>query len=237
MPPAADRTRSVGPVNFPAVNRAPGLHGIIFAAIAIAGCGRAANVGSPAPEQQAQVATLNVYATQRIAVAPTSIVRSDSLGWMQGLGGAAATGRVLDSVFATALSDRGASRQWYMPADLMRAFERNRSYATNPYELTTTVLRPAAFQATSRYGEPLASQLRTMVALHEGVRLVLIPVELRFERDAGGRAGRAIIRAVLLDARAADARWVGEVRGDTSSVPRRALEHVASRFADFFVAQ
>lgn len=183
------------------------------------------------------VAPLTVYATQRIAVAPTSIVRSDSLGWMQRLGGAVATGKVLDSAFATALSDRGVSKQWYLPADLVRAFERNRSYATNPYELTTTMLRPAAFQATSRYGEPLASQLRTLVALHEGVRLVLIPVELRFERDAAGRTGRAIVRAVLLDARAADARWVGEIRGDTSSVPRRALDHVASRFADFFVAQ
>ena len=213
------------------------MYGFVLAAVAVGACGRAANVGSPSPEQQAQVAPLTVYATQRIAIAPTSIVRSDSLGWMQGLGGAATAGKALDSAFATALSDRGVSKQWYMPADLMRAFERNRSYATNPYELTTTVLRPAAFQAASRYGEPLASQLRTMVALHEGLRLVLIPVELRFEREAGARTGRAIVRAVLLDARAADARWVGEIRGDTSSVPRRALDHVASRFADFFVAQ
>jgi hypothetical protein len=96
-------------------------------------------------------------------------------------------------------------------------------------------LRPATFQATHRYGEPLSSQLRTMIALHESVRMVLIPVELRFERE--GRAGRAILRAVLLDARAADARWVGDVRGDTSSVPRRALDSVARRFADLFVAQ
>jgi hypothetical protein len=218
------------------VNRTARILGIVSTAAAIAACGRAANVGSPSePQQQAQAAQLSVYATQRIAVAPTSIVRSDSLGWGQRLGGPLAAGRILDSALATALSDRALSKQWFMPAELMRSYERNRSYATNPYELTTTMLRPAAFQATSRYGEPLASQLRTMVALHEGVRLVLIPVEVRFERE--GSAGRAIVRAVLLDARAADARWVGEIRGDTSSVPRRALDQVANRFADFFVVQ
>lgn len=235
MPRGTGRTRSAGPVNFPAVNRAAPIHGICVAAIAIAACGRAATVGSPSEPEPQQTARLHGYATQRIAVAPTSIVRSDTLGWGQGLGGPAAAGRALDSAIATAVSDRGVSRQWYMPADLMRAYERNRSYATNPYELTTTMLRPASFQAATRYGEPLASQLRTLVALHEGVRIVFIPVELRFERE--GKAGRAIVRAVMLDARAADARWVGEIRGDTSSVPRRALDRVASRLADLFVAQ
>ena len=142
---------------------------------------------------------------------------------------------MLDSAISTALYERAVSRQWFLPPDLMRSYERNRSYATNPYELTTTVLRAPTFQVASRYGEPLSSQLRTMIALHESVRMVLIPVELRFEKE--GKAGRAILRAVMLDARAADARWVGEVRGDTSSIPRRALDNLASRFADLFVAQ
>jgi hypothetical protein len=196
-------------------------------------CGRKATVGSPA--QPAQQTPLVVYATQRIALTPTSIVRLDSLGWGQRLGGPIAAGRALDSALAAAFYDRGVSKAWVMPPELVRSYERNRSYATNPYEFTTNGLRAVNFQATSRYGEPLASQLRTMIALHESVRLVLLPVELRFEKD--GKAGRAVLRAVLLDARAADARWVGEIRGDTSSVPRRALDSVAGRFADLFVAQ
>ena len=159
----------------------------------------------------------------------------DTLGWSQQLGGPVVAGRALDSALASALYERGVSKQWVLPPDLVRSYERNRSYATSPYELTTNGLRAVNFQAASRYGEPLASQLRTMIALHESVRMVLLPVELRFERE--GRAGRAILRAVLLDARAADARWVGEIRGDTSSVPRRALDSVAGRFADLFVAQ
>ncbi len=199
-------------------------------------CGRKATVGNPAqPSPQAMQTPLVVYATQHIALTPTSIVRTDSLGWTSRLGGPIVAGRALDSALATALYERGVSKQWVMPADLVRSYERNRSYATSPYELTTSGLRAVNFQATSRYGEPLSSQLRTMIALHESVRLVLLPVELRFEKD--GKAGRAVLRAVLLDARASDARWVGEVRGDTSSVPRRALDSVAGRFADLFVAQ
>lgn len=199
-------------------------------------CGRKAIDGGPAqPAQQTPVTALVVYATQRIVVTPTSLVRMDSLGWGQRLGGPIVIGRALDSALAAAWYERGVSRSWVMPPDLVRSFERNRSYATNPYELTTNGLRAVNFQATSRYGEPLSSQLRTMIALHESVRLVLLPVELRFEKE--GSAGRAVLRAVLLDARAADARWVGEVRGDTSSVPRRALDSVAGRFADLFVAQ
>ena len=224
------------PVSFPAVTLAASLRTTALLATLLVACGRTATVGSPTqPAQQAQQAPLIVYATQRIALTPTSFARTDSLGWGQRLGGPAAIGRALDSALVSALYDRGVSRQWVMPADLVRSFERNRSYATNPYELTTNGLRAVNFQAASRYGEPLSSQLRTMIALHESVRLVLLPVEVRFERE--GRAGRAVLRAVLLDARASDARWVGEVRGDTSSVPRRALDSVAGRFADLFVAQ
>lgn len=218
------------------MNRAALLRLTLVATASLGACGRAATVGSSSqPAQQSGQAPLVVYATQRIALTPTSIVRADSLGWTQRLGGGPAIGRALDSAIATALYERAVSRQWFMPADLIRSYERNRSYATDPYALTTTMLRAANFQATSRYGEPLSSQLRTMIALHESARMVLIPVELRFEKER--TAGRAILRAVLLDARAADARWVGEVRGDTSSVPTRALESVAGRFADLFVAQ
>lgn len=217
------------------MNRGHFIH-VVAATALLAACGRGATVGgSSSAARQAPQTPLVVYATQRIALAPTSIVRGDSLGWMSRLGGAVVVGHVLDSALATALYERGVARQWFLPPDLMRSYERNRSYATNPYQLTTTVVRAPTFQATHRYGEPLASQLRTLVALHESVRLVLIPVELRFERE--GRAGRAVLRAVLLDARAADARWVGEVHGDTSSVPRRALDNVAGRFADLFAAQ
>jgi hypothetical protein len=65
----------------------------------------------------------------------------------------------------------------------------------------------------ARLPEPLASQIRTMVALHDDVRLVLAPVELRLEK-AGATGGRGILRLVLVDARASNVRWIGQVAGD-----------------------
>ena len=123
-----------------------------------------------------------------------------------------------------------------MPPDLWRANERKRSYATDPYQLTVNALRAPTFAAASRYGEPLASQLRTMIALHEDTRVVLVPVEVRFERVVPGTGGRAILRATLLDARLTEARWVADVHGDTTSGPARALVSVAARLADLFLA-
>ena len=73
---------------------------MFLAAIALTGCGRAANVGTA--QQAAPSPALMSFATQRIAVTPTSIVRSDSLGWGQRLGGAIAAFRGRTSPAASA---------------------------------------------------------------------------------------------------------------------------------------
>lgn len=168
-------------------------------------------------------------------VTPTARVRAaDSLGWVQQLGGVRVIALRLDTAIVAVLDARGLASRWILPADLARSYERNRTYATDPYQLVVEQLRSPRFSAGQKYGEPLSSQLRTMIALHEDARLVLLPVELRFERD--GSAGRAILRTVVLDPRYAEARFVADVKGDTSSVPARALATVALRLADLFVA-
>jgi hypothetical protein len=69
--------------------------------------------------------------------------------------------------------------------------------------------------------------------------VVLVPVEVRFERVAGSaggtEGGRAILRATLLDARTTEARWVGDIQSDVASAPARALDSVAGRLADLFL--
>jgi hypothetical protein len=180
---------------------------------------------------------LAVFATQKLVVTPTARVRgADSLGWVQQLGGTRIVARKLDSAIAMVLDERGLASRWILPADLVRSYERNRSYATDPYQLAVDQLRMPKFVAGQKYGEPLSSQLRTMIALHEEARLVLLPVELRFERDVGGPGARAVLRTVIVDPRYAEARFVSEVRGDTSSIPARAVATVAARLVDLFVA-
>ena len=203
----------------------------VVAAAAIVACGRSAKTGSPAPQTQ----PLSPYLSQRLIVTPTTRVRVDTMGWIQRLGGARTVGRQLDSSIARAFSDRAIGGEWFMPTELLRAYERNRSYAQDPYNLATDPLRPTAFVALSRYGEPLASQLRTMIALHPDARFIFLPVELRLERESPG-ATRAVLRAVIVDARAAEARWVGEIRGDPVVEPGKVLASVATRLADHFIA-
>jgi len=181
------------------------------------------------------VRPLAAFATQRLIVTPTGHVRAaDSLGWTRQLAGARATGRQLDSSIVVALEARGLASRWILPAELTRAYERNRSYAADPYQLAVEPVRSPAFKAGARYAEPLSSQLRTMIALHEDARFVLIPADLHFERDGAG--GRAVVRIVLLDPRFAESRWVGDVSGVSAQTPVLALGSVADRIADLFIA-
>lgn len=203
---------------------------LLVAVASSCGGGTKRDTGAPAPQR----VSLAGYAAQRIALTPAAQVRADSLGWVQQLAGPVAVAAQLDTVVAAVLSERGLAQRWMMPVALIRSYERNRTYAADPRQLAVQPLRSPKFATGEKYGEPLSSQLRTLVALHADVRFVLLPVELRFERV--GAVGRAVLRTALLDARAAEARWVGDVRGDTSSVPARALASVAARLADLFVA-
>jgi len=167
-------------------------------------------------------------------VTPTGFVRSDSLGWVQAMGGTRIVARQLDSAIFLALDARGLAQRWIMPAGLEHTYERNRSYAADPYVLAVEPLRAPSFMTAGRYGEPLSTQLRTMIALEADARFVLLPVELRFEKV--GTGARGVLRVALLDPRAADARFVGDVKGDAATTAAAALASVGQRLADLFSA-
>ena len=109
-------------------------------------------------------------------------------------------------VCAVALLLAGCSQPWIVaPA----------TYAADPYTLAEEPLRSPALNIEQRLPEPLASQLRTLVALHEDARLILAPVEVRFEPM--GTGGRAVLRLVLVDPRLSRPTWIGEVVSDSAS--------------------
>lgn len=201
-----------------------------------ASCSRAPETEAAPPELPPQL--LAGYAPQRIVVVPAGVVRApDSLGWVAQLGGVRAVARRLDTSIVAVLDARGLSARWVLPTELRRAYERNRAYAADPYQLVWDPVRSPRFKTGERYGEPLSSQLRTMIALHGDARHVLLPIELRFERAGGGAGtGRGILRVALVDARSTEGVWVGELRGDASSDSGAALASVAAKLADLFVA-
>ena len=185
----------------------------LVASLLVAGvaCGGAAK-----PNTQPELAehSLSGLAAQRIVLLPTYSIRvMPGLSWS--IGRPIDIQRTLDADLLAALDERGLRKKWIFPDDLQASFKRNASYAADPYGLAEEPLRSPALNIEQRLVEPLASQLRTLVALHEDARLILAPVEVRFEPT--GTGGRAVLRLVLVDPRLSRPTWIGEVVSDSAT--------------------
>jgi hypothetical protein len=232
-PPITTRARDLGPR---AVHR--GVSRVLVVAatvVALGACRSPAPAADPATVQQA-ARPLASLATQPVALLPAQTVRGgDSTGWSAQLGPVPAFLRSLDSAIAAELADRGTARTWVMAEALGRSAKRNPAFTSDPYALSAESLRHGVRRTHARLGEPLASQVRSLIALTEA-RYALVPVELRFEPAASG-AGRAILRLVLIDARRAEIQWAGDVSMEDAlpSVPD-IVATLADRVADLLVA-
>ena len=175
-------------------------------------------------------------AGQQVIVIPAHYLRpGDSLGWAEAVERPRQLLTDVDDEIAFALGERGFRTKWVFPEQLVRSAQRNAAHSPDPRALAAEGLRPLARRRPDgQLGEPLASQLRSLVALH-GARYALFPVELRFEKIGG--AGRAVLHVLLLDARLSRATWGGDVRGDTASVYGRGLiASAANNLADLIAA-
>jgi len=138
-------------------------------------------------------------AGQRVVLTPVYRIREgDAMGWGAQIPRSREFLRALDSAIAGELAQRGLEKQWVYPADLARSMRASPTYTVDPNALAVEPLRNPGLAQGGKIGDPLATQLRTIVAMHDS-RMVLLPVELRFDRDKTGQ-GIAILRAVLVDA-------------------------------------
>ena len=218
--------------------------GCISLAIAAWTALTAACTGSPrSPQTTARPGStparpLAGLAAQRIIVAPALAVREgDPAGWAARIPRLREFLRVLDDEIAAALADRGLGQAWVFPDQLWRGHSRNPSLGVDPYRLATQPLRGARLAVGNRIGEPLASQLRALVAVHDG-RLVLLPVEVFFDIDRSGATGRTGLRLALVDARLAEVQWLGEVKAENAATEadRSQLADIAARLANLVAA-
>ena len=195
------------------------------------GCGGQQGSQAPAP-QPAVGRPLATLAGQRVILTPVYRLREgDVMGWAAQIPRSRELLRALDTAIAAELAQRGLEKQWVYPPDLVRAVKASPTYAVDPYALATEPLRSRSVAPGGKIGDPLVTQLRTMIALHDS-RFVLLPVELRFERDRSGQ-GIAVLHAVLVDGRIGEVRWAGDASSDPSPAFSRALlASVASHFAD-----
>ena len=174
---------------------------------------------------------------QQVLVTPLNRLReADALGWTQQIPRSREFMRAFDAALETELGARGLGTRWVYPGALERAARSNPSHAVDPYALELAPLRSDDAAPGRRLADPLASQLRTMIALQESARLVLVPAELRFDRLSDGR-GAAVLRLALVDGRTTEIRWIGDVRTDpTTTFSRELLTSLAARTADLIAA-
>ncbi len=186
------------------------VHTLTVLATLLIGCTQPAPQGAaPQPAEHA----LSGLAAQHIAVLPTYMARVDSnLHWT--IGRPTELQRTLDADIVAAFEDRGLRHFWVFPEDLVRSYKANPTYGTDPYALAEEPLRSPALGIDARLPEPFASQVRTLVAFQQDVRLVLAPVEVRVEA-VKPNGGRGMLRLVLIDARLSNVRWIGDVASDT----------------------
>lgn len=212
---------------------------LLTAALAAAACGGGA---SPAvqPGPVMPVRPLAGMMNQRLVVAPVNSVREgDALGWAAAIPRQREWLRSLDSAVTEELGARGLQTAWVFPPDLVRAFERNRALSPDPHRLSPGPLQGITrLSGKERVPDPLASQLRTLVAVHDA-RYVLLPLDVSFEPAGGGVAGgQARLRLALIDARSTELLWLGDVRSDAApSLNPGVAVSLASRLADLIVAR
>lgn len=186
---------------------------LLVAIVAPVACGGRPSAQAARPPEPPEHALANL-AAQHVIVLPTYAAQAAAgLSWKVT---ASELRRALDADILSAFNERGLRKAWIFPDQLQAAYRRNSTYATDPYGLAEEPLRSPALEIDQRLPEPLASQIRTLVAFHEDARLVLAPVELRLE-PAGPAAGRGVLRLVLMDARLSNIRWIGSVSGDSAA--------------------
>ena len=205
-----------------------------LALLAVVACHAAARPDQPSPDPAAH--SLSGLAGQTIVVLPSYASRvMPGLEWARAVGRPVDIQRTLDADIAAALDERGLGKTWIFPAQLQQSYKRNTPYATDPYVLAEEPLRSPSLTTDSRLPEPLASQLRTLVALHEDARLILAPVEVRFEK--AGRGGRGVLRIVLIDPRFSTVSWIGELASDTAPAFTPAISaSIAAKLANVIAA-
>jgi hypothetical protein len=185
---------------------------------------------TPGPETM----PLSAIVAQNIIVAPFQALRLPAeVGW-PAMPAPRPTLAKLDSVIADTLRARVANQGWIYADGVIKAAANNPTYATDPRALAVNPLRSPALKLGDRLPEPLASQLRTLIAFHDA-RLVLLPLDLTFDPVAGG-LGRPTVHLVLVDPRSSVVRWIGKLTGpDSPSFNSSISAFIASRLADLFV--
>jgi hypothetical protein len=185
------------------------------ALFALGSCG-----GKPAPVQQAipeptRPLPLAGLASVKVPVLPLTLLAfDDSLPWGPSFADRRAALGIADSILGTLLQGRAPEVTWILSDELRRQARRSPTFAANPDQMGTAILRGA--KVGDFLPDPLRSELRALVAIADA-RHALVPAQLVYRRTAGsvdGRTGTAELTVVIVDARLGQVGFKTVARGD-----------------------
>ena len=163
---------------------------------------------TPAPTQPLPLAGL---ASAKVPVLPLTLIGADdTLGWPQFANQRAALASA-DSVIGTLLPARAPEVTWVLPDELRRQARRSPTFATNPDQMGSAILRGA--RVGDFMPDPLRSEMRSLVAIADA-RFGLVPAQLVFKRSITPGAGTAELTVVIVDARLGRVEWRTVARAD-----------------------
>jgi hypothetical protein len=175
------------------------------------------------------------FAGRKLAVFPLQrLAGGDSTTQPMTATGMRARGAAFDSAFARVLEARGLGAQWVLAPAMARIAQREVINRTDVRALAVQGLGPQRRPNDLELREPLASQLRPLVAMAD-VRFAVVPVDVRVTTGADGRR-TARLRVAVLDVRAGQVLTIPEVTGAPAADEAAALEGAAVAFADLVLA-
>jgi len=213
---------------------------LAIGASGILGCA-GANKAATEQTEPVQATPLASMASRPVVVLPVQYIAfSDSLSWSSGT--SVQTGfehraqflYVLDDSIAASLGDRGL-RSWTFARAIIASARRNMGMTADPLALAAERLRRQVKASDDPVSEPLASQIRSLVALRDA-RYVILPAILRLENRGTGARGSLLL--YLIDTRTSRIAWSGQVSSDVSRTMSPAIAGtLAERLADLVVAR
>lgn len=153
-------------------------------------------------------------ASVKVPVLPLTLLAvDDSLGWAARFADLRAALTTADSIVGALLKNRAPEVTWVLPEQLRRQARRSPTFATNPDQMGTALLRE---QRLVSVPDPLRSELRALVAIADA-RYALVPAQLVYKRASGATAagmGTAELTIVIVDARLGEVGFRTVARGD-----------------------
>ena len=182
-------------------------------------------------------APLAPFAGRTLVVLPVSwVLEGDALGWAAQIPDVDQYRQDFDAELEFALKERGLGKVWVMVSKLPAEYKRNEDYMADPTHIAGDFLRyPGPKKPIEYLPDPLASQLRSILAVNDKAEFVLYPIELRFIQAPDGPGGRLALRVAIIDPRRLKIGWMGDVFSSTYQKFSPALlaslaEHLANNF-------